>query len=163
VGKIREKYSLARAKGCAPQNRQEKKTAGEESAFVPQRIRSATPFRKIDSFSNPVSKSNFRPEPMKDFAPHYASAPLAPGGQPPPLRIIPQRSPDPSKSIPRWGEDPKKENPPRMAARFLPPPIFYGSLSAGQGIFAHQHRRDKGFLKPFSLISAKKGERGPNQ
>jgi len=64
-----EKYSLGRAKGCAPQKRREK-MAGEESAFVPQRTRSATPFRKIDSFSNPVSKGNFRPEPMKDFAPH---------------------------------------------------------------------------------------------
>jgi len=80
--------------------------AGEESAFVPQRTRSATPFRKIDSFSNPVSKSNFRPEPMKDFAPHYASAFLGPGGQPPPLLIIPQRSPDLSKSPTRWGEEP---------------------------------------------------------
>jgi len=45
----------------------------------------------------------------------------------------------------------------------LATPQFFRSLGVGQGIFAHQHRRDKGFLKPFSLLSAKKGERRPNQ
>jgi len=58
------------------------------------------------------------------------------------------------------GVSPKEVNfPPGKLAN----PSFFRSLGVGQGIFAHQHRRDKGFLKPFSLLSAKKGERGLNQ
>jgi len=44
-----------------------------------------------------------------------------------------------------------------------PPPSFYRSLGSGQKVSDHRHRRDNSLPGTFGLLSAKKGERGPNK